>query len=70
MNLFFLLELLIVQFVLFLIHGFAGEVEVSVTVLTYDEIHNPEIPGLLATSVALGISDTPSGMDQWRGLNM
>lgn len=38
------------------------EVQVTITVLTYDEIHDPEEIGLLTTSVALMISDIP-----WNG---
>lgn len=38
------------------------EVQVVVTVLAYDETHDPDLISLLAVSTALGISDVP-----WRG---
>lgn len=38
------------------------EVQVTLTVLSYDEIHDPDETGLLAASLALGISDI-----QWNG---
>ena len=38
------------------------EVQITITILTYDEIHDPEEIGLLATSAALMISDIP-----WNG---
>ncbi len=41
---------------------FRREVQVVVTVLAYDERHDPDVIGLLATSTALGISDIP-----WNG---
>lgn len=37
------------------------EVQVVVTVLAYDERHDPDVIGLLATSAALAISDIPWG---------
>lgn len=37
------------------------EVQITITILTYDEIHDPEEIGLLTTSVALMISDIPWG---------
>lgn len=38
------------------------EVQVTLTVLSYDEAHDPEETGLLATSLALAVSDIP-----WNG---
>ncbi len=38
------------------------EIQVVVTVLAYDEENDPEFPGLIGASVALGISDVP-----WKG---
>ncbi|MDI6734292.1 MAG: polyribonucleotide nucleotidyltransferase [Patescibacteria group bacterium] len=38
------------------------EIQITLTVLAYDEIHDPDEIGLLATSIALGISDIP-----WNG---
>ncbi len=37
------------------------EVQVTVTILSYDEIHDPDMVALLAASTALGISDIPWG---------
>ena len=37
------------------------EVQVTLTILSYDEIHDPDVVGLLAASTALGISDIPWG---------
>ncbi len=38
------------------------EVQVTLTVLSYDEVHDPDEAGLLAASLALGISNIP-----WKG---
>ncbi len=38
------------------------EIQVVVTVVAYDEAHDPDFPGLVAASTALGISDIP-----WNG---
>jgi polyribonucleotide nucleotidyltransferase len=35
------------------------EIQVTVTVLAYDEKHDPDVPTLVAVSTALGISDIP-----------
>lgn len=40
-------------------HNFRREVQVTVTVLAYDEKNDPDLTALLAVSVALGISDIP-----------
>ncbi len=37
------------------------EVQVTITVLSYDEVHDPDMVALLAASTALGISDIPWG---------
>jgi len=37
------------------------EIQVVVTVLAYDEENDPEFPGLIGASVALGVSDIPWG---------
>ena len=39
--------------------NYRKEVQIVVTVLSYDESHNPDILGLLAVSLALSISDIP-----------
>lgn len=41
---------------------FRREVQVTITVISYDEVHDPEFVGLLAASTALSISDIP-----WNG---
>ncbi|MGB9608765.1 MAG: polyribonucleotide nucleotidyltransferase, partial [Minisyncoccia bacterium] len=38
------------------------DIQIVITVLSYDEENDPEFPGLLAASIALGISDIP-----WNG---
>ena len=38
------------------------EIQVTVTILAYDEKHDPDVPALIAVSTALGISDIP-----WNG---
>jgi polyribonucleotide nucleotidyltransferase len=43
-------------------HRLRREVQIVVTVLTYDERHDPDVIGLIAVSTALGISDIP-----WNG---
>ncbi len=35
------------------------EIQVTVTILAYDEKHDPDVPALIAVSTALGISDIP-----------
>lgn len=40
-------------------HRIRREIQVVITVLSYDEEHDPDFPGLIAASVALGISDIP-----------
>lgn len=42
-------------------HKLRREVQVTVTVLSYDDKHDPDTIGLLATSTALSISDIPWG---------
>lgn len=43
-------------------HRLRREVQVTITVLSYDEVHDPDAVALLATSAALAISDIP-----WNG---
>src|SRR3989338_7322744 len=38
------------------------EIQVTITILAYDEKHDPDVPALIAVSTALGISDIP-----WNG---
>lgn len=40
-------------------HRIRREIQVVITVLSYDEEHDPDFPGLIASSVALGISNIP-----------
>ncbi len=42
-------------------HRLRRDVQITLTVLSYDEIHDPDEAGLLAASLALGISDIPWG---------
>ncbi len=42
--------------------GFKKEVQVMVTCLSWDRENDPDVPGLIAASIALGISDIP-----WKG---
>ncbi|MDD5731473.1 MAG: polyribonucleotide nucleotidyltransferase [Patescibacteria group bacterium] len=42
--------------------GYFFDVQVIVTVLSYDQVNNTKVPALLAASLALGISDIP-----WNG---
>lgn len=42
--------------------GFKNEVQVIITVLSFDGINDPDVPGLLGASIALSLSDLP-----WQG---